>query len=117
MGSEVGVTRFESDGVIMFFEYDGTVDVAISHLHPSIEALRDHWRNSATLHCTCGRDEPIQLYTCYGGGFSWIGKACRHCRAFTKGLLPYEDGVPRQRHTNGQCPEWAALSPLARTEK
>jgi len=92
----MGAVRF-SDGLILYYEYNGTSDIACSSLKKTRGEVERDWRsanNQAT--CSCGRSEPVELMSYYGGGFSWEGKACRYCMAITDGRVPEEtyDGIP-----------------------
>ena len=91
MSHAMGAVRFLSDGTVMFYEYSGTLDVTISHLYATCKEVTDNWRKGEWLQCTCGQSEPTEIYTSYGYGYSWMGKACRSCRAITDGLEPGEE--------------------------
>jgi hypothetical protein len=30
--------------------------------------------------CTCGNKEEVEIYSNYGGGFYFLGEACRNCK-------------------------------------
>jgi hypothetical protein len=106
MSHSHGQVRFDADGLVMHYEYNGTADVVISHLHDSADGVERYWRKAVDwLRCDCGRDEPVRIATSYGGGFHWPGRACRHCKAVTDGLDPlqqggafYVDGLPEWWH-------------------
>lgn len=104
-----GQVRF-ADGLIMHFEYSGTVDVCISNLHDTYEQMIEHWRQQGWRECGCGLDEEVEIATDYGGGgWSPSGKACRHCRAIT--FDPYaaramEDFDPSAIQEFSGLPEW-----------
>lgn len=85
MSHASGVVRFR-DGKFMFYEYNGTADVVISHLHDTMQGVLDGWRKSPWLDCKCDKGmEPVEIYSSYGGGFYWDGMACRTCRAIDGG--------------------------------
>jgi len=92
-----GQVRF-SDGVVKHFEYNGTTDVCISVLYDLYEEMDKHWREGLWGECTCGKDEPVEIATDYGGGFFWEGRACRYCDVITLELQPdwtnWTDGKP-----------------------
>lgn len=102
MSHAYGQVKFE-DGTILHFEYNGTVDVAMTQLFDSREGVKEHWRESLRyVECNCGNDEPVELATDYGSGKSWNGRACRHCMAITGGFEPYpyfrkDDYIPPNR--------------------
>jgi len=80
MSHASGAVRFP-DGKVMFYEYNGTSDVAISHLYDNMQGVADNWRKGERLHCECEKGmEPVEIYSSYGG-FTYPGEACRTCRA------------------------------------
>ena len=83
-----GAVRFESNGLIKFYEYNGTADICNAQLYNTYKEVWDNWRKYKFIECKCGKDEDIEIYTSYGGGFYWGGKGCRHCNAITKHLEP-----------------------------
>lgn len=95
MSHSSGAVKF-NDGEIWFYEYNGTTDVVISNLRKTLQEVRDNWRESEWLECTCGKAEPVEIYSDYGGGFCFNGKACRKCRSVDGGeCYPYTfDGIP-----------------------
>lgn len=93
MSHDAGTVKFP-DGTTMHYEYDGTADVALSHLYDTYEEMRANWRKGTWLRCTCGKDEEVTIATDYGGGDEWDGRACRHCRAITQGLSPSYNDFP-----------------------
>lgn len=88
MSHSSGTVRFKDD-VAYWFEYDGTSDVCIPQLYKTYKEHVDNWRNGAWIKCTCGKDEDATIHADYGGGFSWEGKACRHCMCILEGYLIY----------------------------
>lgn len=80
MSHASGAVRFP-DGKVMFYEYNGTSEVAISHLYDNMQSVSDNWGKSPWLICTCPGMEQVEIYSSYGGGFTYPGKACRTCRA------------------------------------
>lgn len=82
MSHSSGRVKFK-DGTIMHFEYDGTVDICMNPLFDTYEEMDKNWRNysiSRNDKCTCGNEETAEIATCYGGGFYWVGKACKYCK-------------------------------------
>lgn len=100
-----GLVRF-LDGEVLHFEYDGTNDTACSALKSTYSEIMRDWRRPANhAKCVCGgASEAITLTTDYGLGFSWHGRACRHCMAITEGLMPYDTEGVEIWHG---VPEWA----------
>ena len=66
MSRASGRCVFDSDGLVLHFEYDGTVDQCISHLYATWKEMSDNWRKGEWLTCSCGRDEPVTLDVDYG---------------------------------------------------
>jgi len=85
MSHAEGKVRF-GDGDIMYFEYDGTSDVAQPTLYKTHDELWEKWRNEDWNECKCGKDEPVEIAETYGGGTHWNGRACRKCMAITSPL-------------------------------
>lgn len=106
MSKSEGAVRF-NDGKIMFFIYDGTSDICISSLH---ETAFEAWQNRKDAKCRCKENEKyyesVEIYSDYGNGFYWKGKACRACKVIASGLDPwgcyFEEG---SSITNGK-PDW-----------
>ena len=80
MSKATGAVRFP-DGKVMFYLYNGTSEVAISHLYDNMQGVVDSWGKSPWLVCSCPAMEPVEIYSSYGGGFTYPGEACRTCRA------------------------------------
>ena len=87
-----------------YFEYNGTVDVACARIFESFDTLWDNWRGDVCRDCTCGGTvkQDVVLFTNYGGGFYWPGKACLPCCAITDGHHPFDpfddDNLPIDGH-------------------
>lgn len=90
MSHSLGALKFASDNKVMFYEYNGTSDVCISHLYDTIKEVSNNWGNHDWLSCACDKSEPVEIYSNYGGGFYWKGKACRACFAITENCNPYD---------------------------
>jgi hypothetical protein len=87
-----GAVKFP-DGIIMYYEYNGTVDFVIPRLYTTKEEMEANWRSAnhdyVFNNCTCGQmAEPVEILSMYGGGFWWNGKACRTCMTITEGFEP-----------------------------
>lgn len=67
------------DGLVLFGLYDGTSDVLWRNLHVSIDEAWDDYGKTKRPDCACGHDEEVEIHSDYGNGFSWPGRACRHC--------------------------------------
>jgi hypothetical protein len=66
----------------MHFEYDGTADCCNNVLHESAWGVESNWRNEQSASCACGKDEPCEIATQYGGGMYYAtARACRKCKA------------------------------------
>lgn len=78
MSHTTGALKFK-DGSIRFYEYNGTSDVVLSHHYATAEEVSENWRKGEWLECTCGGEEPVSIYSDYGGGFYIDGKACKSC--------------------------------------
>ena len=99
-----GQVKF-SDGTIMHYEYDGTVDVVCNCLYKDYEEMNINWRKQPNMQCTCGNSEPVQIATDYGFGFWWPGSACRYCRAIVTGLGTGMDESLYGKENDG-LPSW-----------
>lgn len=90
MSHASGAVKFV-DGTILYFEYNGTTDVCIPPLWATQEEVEEHWRaEDARWDCICevGVWEEVEIFTTYGGGFYWRGRACRGCNTIVDGLRP-----------------------------
>lgn len=82
---------FFKDGHVLHYEYDGTSDVVLNPLHDTAKEVFNLWRQYKPVrYCTCGLSEPVFIYTDYGFGFYWRGRACRHCKLVTDGFEPFD---------------------------
>jgi len=105
----MGCIKFP-DGLILYTIYQNTADVMHYILYNSIEeAFKDHC-NNINKKCHCEQGEKVEIFTTYGGGFFWEGKACRKCKTLISGYSPmpledqrgyifyepknYKDGIP-----------------------
>ena len=98
MSHATGLVRF-SDGLIRFFEYNGTADVCQPTLWSTRAELYEHWRNDDWKLCTCGNPpEAVELHADYGRGLNWSSTACRQCQVIVDCSDPYtlgnEPGLP-----------------------
>ena len=80
MSHSSGALKFK-DGTIRYYEYDGTADVVLSHHYATPEEVSDNWRNGEWLDCICGEEEPVNIFTSYGGGYYIEGFACKKCNS------------------------------------
>jgi len=86
MSHSTGVVKFE-DGQIFYFEYNGTSDVCLPFLYETYEELHANWRRRDwKLHKCELEPENVVIYSTYGGGFYWNGRACRKCMLLTHNL-------------------------------
>jgi hypothetical protein len=103
------LVRFPS-GLILFSAYQGSSD--------SCWIVFDSWtdrraeKHAGKLRCSCGGDEPVEIWTSYGSGFYWKGRACRGCKLITRGgspwgreKLPGKGDKVRDTITDGS-PDW-----------
>lgn len=97
MSHAVGAIRFP-DGLIKFFEYNGTVDVCQPRLFDTQEELRANWRKQEWNVCKCQDTELVEIASTYGYGFWWFGRACRKHNCITDGFEPLD--------TNRGLPDW-----------
>jgi len=89
-----------NDGIVFWFEYNGTSDYAVSDIYPTEEEMHDNWRKGERKKCTCGNLEPVVIHTNYAGGIDWEGEACRTCKAINHEHLRY-DWKEEKEYRNG----------------
>lgn len=83
MSHATGQVLFK-DGLILYFEYNGTCDISIPNLYTTREELYENWRKQPKIKCSCGKDEEVEIAANYGHGFyNDEAKACRHCMCIT----------------------------------
>lgn len=102
MSHSTGAIKFP-DGKIMFYEYNGTVDIAMPHLYETYEELHANWRRRDWKECSCNNFNNhirVRIASTYGNGFSWDGFACKECKVL---LSPLEANYDTE--TSG-LPEW-----------
>ena len=90
MSNSRGRVHF-ADKYVMHGKYVGASDVFLDMVFPTQRHADSAWDNFGFVECKCGKDEPCTLYSEYGEGFAWKGRACRHCGAVTGGSMPFED--------------------------
>lgn len=91
MSNALGQVLTRSGEVIGYFEYYGTADVCNQTIWPTSEEVYAHWRKDDPNECACHQQpEEVFIYTSYGNGFCWIGKACRHCMAIISPRMPFD---------------------------
>jgi len=101
MSHTLGTAEFR-DGVIVYFEFNGTVDVACTALKSTAHEVERDWRTAAnSAKCSCGNSEPVKLRSDFGCGQEWQAMACRSCMAITDGLRPSEPEAQDPRNSFG----------------
>lgn len=58
--------------IVGYFEYNGTVDVALPQIFATAEARDDAWRKDQPAPCNCSG----VAVTLVSEGFTWDGRAC-----------------------------------------
>lgn len=83
-----------------YYEYNGTSDIVLPKIWKTHEEVSEHWRedNPFSRKCDCGKDEPVQIYSSYGNGFWWKGRACLTCMVVTEGINPYDEEIEEHKH-------------------
>jgi hypothetical protein len=110
MSSARAMARFP-DGTVSQYTYVGTVDQVAAEPRPESNAARP-WERALPRPCGHRSIVPVEIWTAYGGGFFWEGRACRDCRHITHGSGPFEDRKLPGRATpvkETRCdgnPEW-----------
>ncbi len=61
MSHSLGAIKFD-DGLIRYYEYNGTADVVISRHYKSSEEVGDNWRNHIWQTCECGNEEEVMIF-------------------------------------------------------
>ena len=56
MSHTTGALRFK-DGLIRFYEYDGTVDLVLSHHYETVEEVSENWCKGEWLDCHCENED------------------------------------------------------------
>ena len=86
---------YKPDGTLVgYYEYNGTSDVACPKIVKTAQELQAGWRNSNLewIKCSCGKPPAdVVIYSDYGDGFYWPGKACEECKCLIEPLMPYDD--------------------------
>ena len=101
MSRAYGVVRFQSDDKLLYYLYDGTSDICVPSLCDNID---DIWKDNGWKKCNCNQDEPVEIYSDYGGGFYWQGRACRHCMCITEKINPWEEC--KLKEITDEQPQW-----------
>jgi len=94
------------NGDVFHYEYNGTVDVCIPQLYKTIDGLEENWRNGEWKECSCGNDEDVEIYSSYGNGGHWKGRACKNCMVITVGFSEVDEYGYHTGWERG-TPEWA----------
>lgn len=91
MSHSMGTVYDTNGNVVAYFEYNGTSDVAVSHLCTTRDEVWETWREKTWRDCECGlQPQAAVLHSEYGGGFSWASRVCLNCRAIIN-PVPYMD--------------------------
>lgn len=90
MSHSIGAIKF-NDGSIRYYEYDGTSDIVLSCHYSTCEEVFDNWRNQPNNHCKCGKEEDVSIFSSYGRGFYFLGKACRFCYSVRPNDLDFDE--------------------------
>jgi hypothetical protein len=97
MSHDIATVTFP-DGLVLHTEYDGTCGIARLVLFDTKAEMLENWRKDVPdgLHCSCGKEEPVEYHTAYGGGIDWVSSACRHCKVLTgpRDQFPVYDRQP-----------------------
>jgi hypothetical protein len=111
MSNALGAVRFQN-GKVMFYEYGGTADVCSPTLRETPELVSQFWRQRGPGKSwddikACTHAEDVTIWSGYGGGFYWPGKACQTCALITDNHNPYEDDhIAGPAWRNDGEPEW-----------
>lgn len=76
------------------YKYNGSSDVACTRIFKTFDELWENWGSLkvSDAQCTCGQPpQDVILYSDYGGGFHWPGKACLKCETIIGPRMPYEE--------------------------
>ena len=77
--------------VVGYYEYYGTCDIVEPTIRKTAQEVYDLWRKPEYRKCTCGKpSEDVILYSDYGDGFHWSGKACLTCLVVVEGINVYD---------------------------
>lgn len=102
MSHASGAVRFK-DGGIWFYEYDGTSDVVLPALYSTYKEMKANWRKGEWKKCSCGKEEEVEIYSDYGFGTYFTGKACRNCGVVSSSF----DEMSLESESNGGD-DWAS---------
>lgn len=80
MSHAIGAIKF-GDGLIRFYEYNGTSDYVISFHYRTPDQVSANWRSGNEVQCVCGEEEHVSIYSSYGDGFYMDGYACKYCNS------------------------------------
>ena len=103
MSHSCGAVRFP-DGAIYYYDYNGTSDVCVPVLVPHVTDVKLRGMGWRECGCQEPQHEDVEIYSDYGGGFYWPGRACRKCLTITNGLTTdsaFEAGLEK-----GGVPPW-----------
>lgn len=106
MSNALGGIRF-SDGTIRYYIYHGGSDTMFSAHYATKEEARDNWNGGENNECTCGREEEVEVFSSYGYGFYFTGRACKKCRSCHTAVDTMLDSTEREQAND----DWWALTP------
>lgn len=98
MSRSSAAVRFP-DQTVRFCVYNGTCDLLIPLLHDTLEQAWEAWqawRDNTGINLwqdPKGVIEPVEIYSDYGGGFTWSGSAARN--TVVDPTDPWDIGVSR----------------------
>jgi hypothetical protein len=90
MSNSVGLVKFPNDRV-MFYEYSGCTDIAKPILYDTLTELLHNWRKPQEVNPCTHEGVEVEIYSSYGEGFYWTGKACSTCCLITDKRMPFEE--------------------------
>jgi len=82
-----------SDGLVLYGEYNGTVDLMLWNLYPTMDKMIEHWHQQQPKECSGHESETVEAHADYGNGIDWKATACRQCMVFLKPNNPIEHKV------------------------
>lgn len=96
-----------NDGLILYGQYHGTSDTCHLNLFDSVEEASSYNRFTPEGYSALQKNnegeavpEAVEIYSDYGSGWYWQGRACRVTKQITDNLDGFNEGydtVPRDR--------------------
>lgn len=104
MGTSLLAVKF-NDGLILYGGYQSTSDIVI---FSKLVKDYDDYEDKPCDDCNCKIVEDVIMYSHYGSGFYWTGKACRKCRVVVDKFEPFGDYCGRNKPAlfNHGIPDW-----------